>query len=57
MTKMPEYEQGKFDVLLEIFQAAEEGKDAHEKMEKLLDKSITVLQKLNKIHVKGVAKK
>ena len=57
MTELSSYDQGKFDVINEIFTEIEKGKDVHEKMDKLLGKTISVLQKLNNIHVTGVAKK
>jgi len=57
MTKLSDYDRGVVDVLSEIFTAAKEGKDIHEKIGNLLDRTITILQRINNIHVKGVAKK
>ena len=57
MTKLSDYDRGVVDVLSEIFTAAKEGKDIHEKIGNLLERTVTILQRINNIHVKGVAKK
>lgn len=57
MTKRSPYDQGRLDAISEIFVAGKKGKDIHEKIENMFDKTISILQKMNNIHVKGVAKK
>ena len=57
MTKRSPYDQGRLDAISEIFVAGKKGKDIHEKIENMFDKTILILQKMNNIHVKGVAKK
>lgn len=52
-----EYERGKIDGIIEIYNAAKEGKDAFDKMNKLLDKTILMIREFNKKYIKELTKK
>lgn len=53
MTKVSDYERGRFDVLSEIFAAAAKGQNINDKMDNLLAKCISIVKKMNNINAKG----
>ena len=57
MIKLPDYDRGRIDAVIEIYTAINKEDDILDKMNKMLDQTIMIMQDFNKKYVKKVLKK
>ena len=57
MIKLPDYDRGRLDAVIEIYNAINKEDDILDKMNKMLDQTIMIMQDFNKKYVNKVFKK
>ena len=57
MIKLPDYDRGRLDAVIEIYNAINKEDDILDKMNKMLDQTIMIMQDFNKKYVNKVLKK